>query len=246
MLGRSAAVLLLLASVAACGDGGDGNEVVVFAAASFTEVMAEWEAGFEAQRPDVDVRVSLAGSSSLREQILDGAPVDVFVSANEANMDALVMAGVVSNPLPLAETQLEIAVPAGNPGGVEGLEDFSDGDLLIGLCAAGVPCGDFARRVLERAGVDAAVDTEEADVRSLVTKLIADELDAGLVYRTDVLAAGPALEGIAIPARVNVGTASQIATLDDAPNPLPATDFVSYVRSDAGRAVLVDFGFEVP
>jgi len=243
--------------VAACSDDDAGTdagsrgplegEVLVFAAASLTDAFGEVEAAFEEANPEVEVVFSFAGSSSLREQILEGAPADVFASANGSNMTTVVEAGAVTGEATVfARNLLRIAVPAGNPGGVTGLADFADPDLLIGLCAEGVPCGDFGREALANAGVVPEVDTNESDVRSLLTKIEADELDAGIVYVTDVLAAGDRVEGIEIPEDVNVVASYPIATLADAPNPGAAAAFVAFVLSADGQAILADYGFAAP
>jgi molybdate transport system substrate-binding protein len=222
-------------------------EVLVSAAASLTEAFAAMEVSFEAAHPDLDVVLNLAGSSILREQILGGAPVDVFASADFANMDRLVEAGAIAgNPTLFARNSMLLVVPAGNPGGVSGLEDLGAAELLIGLCAEGVPCGDFAHRVLNRAGVRAAVDTYEPDVRALLAKIEAGELDAGIVYLTDVPAGGGGVVGIAIPPEHNVTAEYPVAVLMDAPNRNGAGAFVSFVLSGDGRSILARHGFGLP
>jgi molybdate transport system substrate-binding protein len=255
--GLAASAVLVLVLVAACGAGGGGRSepagagpsgsVLVFAAASLTDAFADIEAAFEAAEPGVDVVVNLAGSSSLREQILEGAPADVFASANQANMDAVVDAGMASGePRVFAVNSLQIAVPAGNPAGVTGLADLARPDLLVGLCAEGVPCGDFGRRALAAAGVTPAPDTEEPDVRALLTKIEAGELDAGIVYVTDVRSASGGVEGIDIPDDVNVAADYPIVALAEAPNPEGAEAFVHFVLSGAGRSLLDQRGFSSP
>jgi molybdate transport system substrate-binding protein len=246
--------LTLLAGLVACGDddggGADGEiggTVLIFAAASLTDAFAEVEAAFEAENPGVDVQLNLAGSSSLREQILEGAPADVFASANQSNMDQVIEAGEVDGDAPVfVANLLQIAVPAGNPAGVAGLEDFAREELLIGLCAEGVPCGDFGREALTNAGVEASIDTNEPDVRALLTKIGADELDAGIVYVTDVLAAGDLIEGIDIADDQNVVASYPIAPLAEAPNPEAAAAFVEFVLSEEGQSILVSYGFAAP
>jgi molybdate transport system substrate-binding protein len=226
-------------------DAGVEGTVLVFAAASLTDAFAEVEAAFEAANPQADVQLNLAGSSALREQILEGAPADVFASANEPNMGQVVDEGlVVGDPQIFVRNVLQIAVPAGNPGELRGLGDFANDDLLIGLCAEGVPCGDFGREVLANAGVEASIDTNEPDVRALLTKIGTDELDAGLVYVTDVTAAADMVEGIDVPADVNVEATYPIAALSEAPNPDGAGAFVEFVLSAEGQDILTGFGFE--
>ena len=221
--------------------------VLVFAAASLSDAFAGMAVAFETANPGVDIELNLAGSSSLREQILEGAPADVFASADEATMSVISENGLVAEPAEVfATNQLQIAVPAGNPGAVSGLEDFADDDLLNGLCAAGVPCGDFARQVLANAGVDAAIDTNEPDVRSLLTKIAADELDAGIVYLTDVAITDGEVEGIEIPAEVNVQATYPIAELAGSTNQAGAEAFVTFVLSAEGQAIMTGHGFLAP
>ncbi|MGI9605028.1 MAG: molybdate ABC transporter substrate-binding protein [Acidimicrobiales bacterium] len=247
---RRPALLLALAGllIAACadGDGGESDTVLVYAAASLTDAFIDLEIEFESANNDVDVRLNFAGSSTLREQVLEGAPADVFASANIAVMTELVEAGAARRPADFASNRLEIAVPVGNPEGVTGLNDFADQTLLVGVCAVGVPCGDLSRIVLGNAGVDLAADTHEPDVRSLLTKIEAGELDAGLVYRTDVLSQANEVDGLAIPSDVNRSSIYPIATLTEAPNDLDATRFVEFVLSARGRDVLAGHGFDAP
>jgi molybdate transport system substrate-binding protein len=161
-------------------------------------------------------------------------------------MDQLVDAGAAADPAPFATNELQIAVPAGNPGGVDGLDDFADGGLLIGLCAEQVPCGQFGREALTAAGVTPAVDTFATDVRALLTQLASGDLDAGIVYRTDVLAADGTVDGIDIPAEQNVTAAYPIAALTEAANPGAAAAFVAFLLSADGQAILRSHGFAAP
>lgn len=223
------------------------GQLLVSAAASLTDAFAAVDSAFEATHPRVHVALNLGGSSSLRTQILGGAPVDVFASANASNMERVVRAGQVSGePHVFARNRLQIAVPAGNPAGVHGLHDFADAKLRIGLCAPQVPCGDFARKVLERAGVVPALDTDEPDVRALLTKIELGELDAGITYVTDVVSSHGSVQGIDIPDDVNVTAEYPIAVLAGAPNPVAAEAFVAFVLSGGGRAILEKYGFESP
>jgi molybdate transport system substrate-binding protein len=261
---RLPAVLLCAAVVGAAACGGDDDSadtspsdetagataadldgtITVFAAASLTDAFEEAAEAFEEANPDVTVELNLAGSSALREQILAGAPADVFASANPSNMDQVAEAGEVEGDAEvLVHNSLQIVVAADNPGGVEGLEDFADDSLLIGLCAVEVPCGDFGRDVLANAGVTPAPDTEEPDVRSLLTKVASGDLDAGLVYVTDVESAGDDVEGIDIPDDVNEVADYPIASLAGAGEPEIAAAFVDYLLSDDGQAILTSHGF---
>ncbi len=180
----------VLGMVIACSGSSVEGELLVSAAASLTDAFAEMESAFEDANPDVDVLLNLGSSSALREQILEGAPADVFASANTSNMDQVAEAGELAGDAEIFVTNsLQIAVPTGNPAEVTGLEDFAREELLIGLCAEDVPCGDFGRQALENAGVIPSIDTNEPDVRALLTKIEAGELDAGITYVTDVLSA---------------------------------------------------------
>ncbi|HEY6608836.1 MAG TPA: molybdate ABC transporter substrate-binding protein [Candidatus Limnocylindria bacterium] len=253
---RVASAMAILLLVSACGSRGSSTsaepglegELLVFAAASLTDALAEVESAFEDTNPGVDIQLNLASSSALREQILEGAPADVFMSANASNMDQVIEADEATESEIFVTNLLQIAVPAGNSAGVTGLDDFADEALLIGLCAEEVPCGDFGRQALENAGVTPAVDTNEPDVRALLTKIAEDELDAGIVYVTDVLAPDFAedVEGIDIPSDVNVLAEYPIAALTHAPNPDAAAAFVAFILSSEGQAILNDYGFGSP
>ena len=243
---RCTAVLLAAMLLAGgCARSADA-ELVISAAASLTDAFNGIALAYEAERPGVDVRLNLAGSSALREQLLNGAPADVVATADEATMQPVVAAGLIDGePVVFARNRLIIAVPAGNLAGVTGLTDFADDSLLLGLCADGVPCGTLARQVLDRAGIDASIDTNESDVRALLTKIEADELDGGIVYVSDV-AAVDTVEAIPIPDAFNVSTPYPIAALRSAANTEHARDFIAFVLSDRGREILARHGFEAP
>lgn len=246
---RARAVVGFAAVLVVSGCAGSGNQssVLVSAAASLTDAFVEIEAAFEEANPGVDVVLNLGGSSALREQILGGAPADVFASANPSNMAQVREAGEVDGePRVFIRNRLQIAVPAGNPAGVTGPADLAREELLIGLCAEAVPCGEFGRQALANAGVSAAVDTREPDVRALLTKIGAGELDAGIVYVTDVASSVGEVDGVDIADADNVVAEYPIAVLTGAPNRDGATDFVEFVLSDEGRAILVKHGFESP
>ena len=222
------------------------GDITVFAAASLTDAFDEVGTGFEEANPGVNVEFNYGPSSGLREQIIEGAPADVFASANTSNMDQVVEEGAAEAGENFVTNQLQIAVPAGNPGDVDGLDDFANPDLLIGLCAEDVPCGEFGREALANAGVTPEVDTNEADVRALLTKIESGDLDAGIVYITDVLAAGDAVEGVDIPAEDNVTATYPIAALTDSGNAEVAQAFVDFVLSDDGQEILSSYGFAQP
>jgi molybdate transport system substrate-binding protein len=228
------------------GDADVTGDVIVFAAASLTEAFTELAGQFETQHPGTRVVVNLAGSSSLAQQVAAGAPADVLATASTDSMQLVLDEGLADEVAVLARNRLEIAVPAGNPGGVTGLADLADEDLVVALCADQVPCGAAAVRLLNAAGVTAAPDTLEEDARATLAKVRLGEVDAALVYRTDVLAAGSEVEGITVPEAAGHSNEYPVAVLEHAPNPAAAEAFVELALSEAGREVLGAAGFDLP
>lgn len=223
------------------------GEVVVLAAASLTDAFGAIAEDFEATHPGVTVTLGFGASSALAQQVVAGAPADVVATASPATMADVVDAGATAGePVVVARNRLQIAVPAGNPGGVEGLADLADESLAIALCAERVPCGAAATRVFAAAGITPAPDTLERDVRATLTKVRLGEVDAALVYRTDVLAAGDEVEGIDVPEAGAAVNDYLIVVLADAPEPALAAAFVEHVLATDGRRVLADAGFELP
>ena len=242
-----AVLAMLLAAGCSGTDSRSSQEVVVSAASSLTDVFRDMTVAFEEAHPDLDVLLNLGGSAALREQVLEGAPVDVFASANTETMNDVMGAGdVAESPVVFAINHMVIAVPAGNPSNVAGLDDFARTELFIGLCAESVPCGAFAREVLSSAMVNASVDTNEPDVRSLLFKIGLGEIDAGIVYATDAISAEGDVDVIAIPAEHDVDAEYPIALLAGAPNPSAGSEFIAFVTSEAGVAILQDHGFGLP
>ncbi|MET9213540.1 MULTISPECIES: molybdate ABC transporter substrate-binding protein [unclassified Nocardia] len=221
--------------------------VTVFAAASLTETFTELGKQFEAAHPGVKVVYNFGASSALAEQIKQGAPADVFASAAPKNMQQVVDAGeITAKPVTFVRNRLEIAVPAGNPGRITGLADFGKTEPKIALCAEQVPCGAAAKTVFETAGIAPQPDTREADVKAVLTKVTLGEVDAALVYRTDVHAAGTKVEGIDFPESSKAINDYPVAPLAKAPNAAAATAFVEFIGSDKARAVFTEAGFDNP
>lgn len=248
---------LLVLLAAGCGDGpssatapGDGRvtgEVTVFAAASLTDAFTELGEAFTAANPDADVTFAFAASSELATQITEGAPADVFASADPKNMAKLTEArAAASEPVVFTTNLAEIIVEPGNPRGITGVADLADENLVVISCAPDVPCGRYAQQVLDNAGVAVTFASLEENVRSVVTKVTLGEADAGIVYVTDVISAGDAADGVAIPADVNVVAEYPIAVTENAPNPAAAQAFVDFVLSGDGRAILASYGFVSP
>lgn len=234
-------------STTEAGESGPAGAITVFAAASLTESFTELKEAFETEHPDATVEVNFGPSSSLAIQITEGAPADVFASASPSQMEVVVDAGAAEGEArDFAGNRLEIAVPPDNPGQVEGLADFAREELLIGLCAEEVPCGQFGRELLSQAGVRPAIDTNETDVRALLTKVGSGELDAGIVYVTDVQAADGEVEGIEVAEDENVVATYPIVPLAESGAPEVASAFVDFVLSEEGFAVLESYGFRAP
>lgn len=250
----SAAVLAV--ALAACGSSGGGStggttaspsgSITVLAAASLTESFTEVGTQFEAANPGTKVTFSFGASSALAEQINSGAPADVFASASTSTMDEVVTAGNARDPQVFASNEMEIATPPGNPGGVKDVNSLADPTVKVALCQPEVPCGEVAAEVFTNAGITVTPVTLEPDVKSVLTKVMLGEVDAGVVYVTDVLAAGDDVEGIEIPDDTNASTSYPIATLVNAPNQTVAAAFMAYVLSPAGRSVLSEAGFAAP
>jgi molybdate transport system substrate-binding protein len=220
--------------------------VTVLAAASLSGPLDQVAADFERAHPEVDVVISYGGSAALAEQIVSGAPADLFFSANESTMATVLDAGVAVDPEVVLTNVLEIAVPVGNPGGVTGLADFGDPELVLALCDPAVPCGSAAERLFAATGITPDVDTLEEDVKAALTKVELGEVDAALVYVTDVIAAGDAVEGIGVPEAADAVNRYPIAVLTDAPNPQAAQAFLDFVRSGQALKVFTDAGFGTP
>lgn len=257
ILGTVAAMLAVTAGLAGCGSGDESSAsagtgeisgtVTVFAAASLTETFTTLGKDFEAAHPGVKVVYSFGGSSALAQQIEQGAPADVFASAAPANMQQVVDAGEIDGkPVTFVSNRLEIAVPKGNPGHITGLADFGRSEPKLALCAEQVPCGAAAKKVFEAAGITPQPDTREQDVKAVLTKVTLDEVDAALVYRTDVKAAGDKVEGIDFPESAEAINTYPIAPLAKAPNAKAAAAFVDYVKSDQVKQVFAAAGFETP
>lgn len=228
-------------------DTDERGDITVLAASSLTDVFTELGRRFEERHPDARVRFSFAASSELATQAVNGAPADVYAAASEETMAQVVDAGATAGrPRSFARNRLEIVVPAGNPGGVRSLTDLARPELDVALCAPEVPCGAAAQALLSSAGVRASVDTLEPDVRAVLTKVELGEVDAALVYRTDVLAGGDDVAGIEVPASAAAVNDYDIVVLRTARADRAARAFVRFVLSGSGRRALTEAGFELP
>lgn len=223
------------------------DEVVVFAAASLTEAFTELGDAFVEAHPDASVTFNFAASSELAAQIVEGAPADVYASADLASMARLTDAdAVVGEPAVFASNRSEIVVEAGNPLGIDGVADLADDDLLVVICAPQVPCGEYAARIFDNAGVTVTPASYEENVKAVVTKVSLGEADAGIAYTTDVAAAGAAVAGVEIPAELNVVAEYPIVLTAESTNPDGGRAFIDLVLGDDGRAILSRSGFSSP
>ena len=229
------------------GGGGDREGITVFAATSLTEAFTEVGTAFEATEDGAPVEFSFDASSALVTQITEGAPADVFASADTANMDKLTAEELNgTDPVVFATNLLTIIVPAGNPAGVTGVEDLANPDLNVVLCAEEVPCGNYANQILDSAGVEVTPVSLEENVRGVVTKVTSGEADAGMVYVTDVTAAGDEAEGVEIPEDINVVAEYPIAAVAESGNQAVGEAFIEFLTGDDGQAILASYGFGPP
>ncbi|HVE62960.1 MAG TPA: molybdate ABC transporter substrate-binding protein [Mycobacteriales bacterium] len=241
------AALTLSLALTACGSGAEisgAEPITVFAAASLTEAFSRIGADFEEAHPGSSVVFSFAASSTLAQQILAGAPADVFAAASPVPMTTLTRAGRATAPTVFVRNRLQIAVPPGNHAQVRGLSDFTRPSLKIALCAPQVPCGAATEKAFNAAGLVPEPDTLEQDVKAVLAKVTLGEVDAALVYRTDVLAAAGVVDGIAFPEADKAVNDYFLATTAEAPNAAGGSAFVDYVLSARGQRVLDDAGFD--
>jgi molybdate transport system substrate-binding protein len=251
------AAVLAAVAAAGCSSSGSGSSsggsaspsggtITVFAAASLTESFTQLGKQFEAAHPGDTVKFSFGPSSGLAEQITSGAPADVFASAAPANMDQVVSAGDASGPQNFAKNVMEVATPPDNPRNVESVKDLADDSVKVALCQPQVPCGVVAAEVFKNAGITVKPVTLQPDVKSVLTQVETGNVDAGMVYVTDVQAAGSKVKGVTIPASDNASTLYPIATISSSKHKSEAQAFMNYVLSPAGQQVLAAAGFEKP
>jgi len=221
--------------------------ITVSAASSLTDVFPAIATAFQKKYPQVTVKFNFGGSSTLVTQIKAGAPVDVLATASEPTMWSAYNAGLVSVPLLIAKNSMAIAMPAGNPAHIASIADLARPGVLVGLCDTAVPCGAAARELLKLNNVSVTPVTRELDVRSLLGKVVSGDLDAGIVYVTDVKAVGSKVTSVAIPANLNVTTTYPIAEVLSSPNSVAAWAFVRYVRfSPSAQGLMRAYGFAKP
>ncbi len=260
LLVRASALVAAAAVIASCssskdsndstqtarGGGGPSGSITVYAAASLTESFTTLGKQFEAAHPGTKVTFNFAASSALATQINQAAPADVFASAAPKNMDSVVKAGNAKDPKTFVINTMEIAAAPGNPAHIATVHDLAKSGIKVAVCDPAVPCGVVATQVFKNAGVNVKPVASEADVKSTLATVESGEVDAGIVYVTDVAAAGSKVVGVPNPDAVNASTAYPIATLTKTKNADLAAAFVSYVESADGLAVLTAAGFMKP
>lgn len=227
--------------------GGVKGTVTVFAAASLKESFTALGKDFEAAHPGTEVTFNFGGSDALAAGITSGAPADVFAAASPTTMRIVTDAeDAAGEPATFARNQLEIAVVPGNPKDVATLKDLTKSGTKVALCAKQAPCGAAAQKALDAAGLKLTPVSYEQDVKSALTKVELKEVDAAVVYRTDVKAAAGKVEGVEFPESAGAVNDYPVVLLKDAPNAAAAKAFIALVRSEEGRRVLGEAGFLAP
>jgi molybdate transport system substrate-binding protein len=223
-----------------------GN-LTVLAAASLTDAFNRVGEQFKAKHTGVDVKFSYAGSPTLVTQIEQGAPADVFASADQPNMRKVVDGGLNSGaPKVFARNKLQIVVQAGNPRQIQTVADLAKTGVKFDACAPGVPCGTYATNVFSKAGVRVIPVSQEDNVKAVVTKVSLGEADAGIVYTTDVKAGGSKVQGVTIPDDQNVTATYPIVQLKATANAKTAQGFIEFVTGSQGQKTLAGYGFLSP
>lgn len=223
---------------------GSQTTITVYAAASLQESFTTLADSYEKQHPGTTVTLNFGPSSGLATQINQGAPVDVFASASTKTMDDVVSAGNADGtPEVFAVNTMGIAVPPNNPAHVTSLADLANPSTKVALCQAQVPCGVAAEKVFGNAGITVSPVTQEADVKAVLTKVQLGEVDAGIVYVTDIKAAGDKVMGIEIPAADNATTDYPVVALKSSKDSAGARQFIEFIRGDEAKRVLAEQGF---
>jgi molybdate transport system substrate-binding protein len=223
------------------------GQVTVFAGSSLTDAFGKIGDELMKANPGARFIFDFGSSSTLATQITNGAPADVFASADEANMQKVVDSGLaIGRPRTFATNELQIAVAPGNPKKVAGIGDLARPDLVLVLAAPTVPAGRYALEALAKAQVAAKPLSQEVDVRAVLNRVSLGEADAGIVYVTDVRSAAGRVTGVEIPPQFQVVARYPIAVVKDSKNTPLADRFIEYLISPAGQDILAGFGFSKP
>jgi molybdate transport system substrate-binding protein len=224
-----------------------GGKIIVFAAASLKQTFTDIGEQFKTDNPGASVEFSFAGSSDLVTQLTQGAPADVFASADNNNMDKASQAGLLAgDPVNFASNTLTIAVAPGNPKKIASFKDLTQQGLNVVVCAPQVPCGSATQRVEQATGVTLNPVSEESSVTDVLNKVTTGEADAGLVYVTDAKGAGDKVGEVPFPEAAGAVNTYPIAVLKESKNPELAHKFVDLVTGESGQKVLNAAGFAKP
>ena len=220
------------------------GEITVFAASSLTESFDAIAKQFEKKYPDVTVKFDYDASSNLATQINQGAPADVFASADQDNLQKTIDSGAVTPPpIVFTKNRLEIAVEKGNPKKIKGLADLQRAGLVVVLCANQVPCGKYAAESLGKAGVSVSPASKEENAKATLSKVSIGEADASIVYVTDVKASKGTASGVKVADQQNVIATYPMAVVKESKNATAAKAWVQFVKSNDGQRTLRKFGF---
>jgi molybdate transport system substrate-binding protein len=254
----AAAAALLLAMATGCGSSDEGTsssstssteggKLIVFAAASLKKSFTEIGEQFKTDNPGTVVEFSFAGSSDLVTQLTQGAPADVFASADTKNMDKAAEANLLAgDPVNFASNTLTIVTAPGNSKRVVSFADLTQAGLSVVVCAPQVPCGSATEKVEKATGVQLNPVSEESQVTDVLNKVTSGEADAGLVYVTDAQGAGDKVTAVPFPESADAVNTYPIAVLEQATDPDLAGEFLDAVTGEAGQKVLSAAGFAKP
>jgi molybdate transport system substrate-binding protein len=242
-----AALTLLLISGCSATEQPAANKMIVFAAASLKKTFTELGEQFKTQNPGSSVEFSFGGSSDLVTQLTQGAPADVFASADTKNMDKAAQAGLLAgNPVNFASNMLTIAVAPGNPKKIASFKDLTRQDLNVVVCAPQVPCGSATQKLEQASAVTLNPVSEESAVTDVLNKVETGQADAGIVYVTDVKGAGDKVAEVPFPEAAGAVNTYPIAVLKESGSQELARKFVNLVTGEAGQKALIAAGFAKP
>lgn len=252
MFGRRVLIVALvpLIFLAACASSSESQEQItlnVYAASSLATPFAYAGLAYEKEHPGVKVQFNLGASSDLARFVQEGAPADVFASADITNMNKVESQDLLdSQSFIFATTYLEIIVEKGNPLNISSLQDLADPDLIFVTSNPEVPIGKYTAEVLEKAGVTVTPDSFESNVKGIMLKVARGEADAGIVYHSEVIASDGQVEGVEIPTEFNIVAEFPIGIVKNSANKKEAQRFIDYLLSPEGQSLLTQYGFQTP
>ena len=252
MFGRRVLIVTLIPLIflAACASSSESQQQTtlnVYAASSLATPFAYAGLAYEKEHPGVKVQFNLGASSDLARFVQEGAPADVYASADMANMDKVESQDLLdSQSFIFATTYLEIIVEKGNPLNISSLQDLTDPDLIFVTTNPEVPIGKYTTEVLEKAGVAITPDSLESNVKGIMLKVASGEADAGIVYHSEVIASDGQVQGVKIPTEFNIVAEFPIGIIKNSANKQEAQRFIDYLLSPEGQSLLTQYGFQTP